>query len=163
MTDLWSGDLNPRPGFGAGLRWACEAPRRLQHGTPIIRVRISCSQATKRLLPPVPVFVSGREADSKPFSDVTQMTTFNLLGGLVLLAAQIEPNQMLLLVNNTTQQARACRAAYVGPERGDRRREVGVEFLRPSPNFWKIHFPPDNPEFTALRTAAPGAAAPVGR
>ncbi len=147
-----------------GCRTQCQAIYcRLNMGASGARGVSSRHRRSQRLPLPVPVFVSGREADSKPFSDLTQMTSVNLHGGLVLLAAPIEPNQMLLLVNNTTQQARACRAAYVGPERGDCRCEVGVESLRPSPNLWKIDFPPDNPKFTPLRTAAPGAAAPVGR
>jgi len=108
---------------------------------------------SKRLPLHVPVFIYGRGPANKPFRDVTETILVNLHGGLLTLRAPVERGQTILLVNNATQQSRACRAVYIGPER-DGRREVGFEFLRPTPNFWKIHFPPDNPQLAAQRAAA---------
>ncbi len=106
----------------------------------------------------VPVFVYGRTANNRPFSDLTRMISINAHGGLLALAAPVEPDQTILLVNNATQKSRACRVAYIGPESSGQR-EVGVEFLRPTPNFWKIHFPPDNLQLAARRVEAPRASA----
>ena len=109
---------------------------------------------SKRLPLHVPVFVYGRTANNRPFSDLTRMISINAHGGLLALAAPVEPDQTILLVNNSTQKSRACRVIYIGPE-GSGKREIGVEFLRPTPNFWKIHFPPDNLQLAARRAVAP--------
>ncbi len=112
---------------------------------------------SKRLALPVPVFVYGHTANNRPFSVVTSMLTVNAHGGLVPLPAPIEQGQLVLVMNDTTHETRACRAVYIGPERGGQR-EVGIEFLRAAPNFWKVHFPQDNPRLAAQRAASPEAA-----
>lgn len=113
---------------------------------------------SKRLALHVPVFVYGHAADGHPFSHVTCMLTVNAHGGLVPLSAPVKQGQLILVMNDTTHETRACRTVYIGPERGGQH-EVGIEFLRAAPNFWKVHFPQDNPQLAAQRAASPGAAA----
>jgi hypothetical protein len=117
---------------------------------------------SKRLALPVPVFVYGHAADNSPFSHVTCMLTVNAYGGLVPLAAAVKRGQLILVMNDTTHETRACRVVYIGPERGGQR-AVGIEFLRAAPNFWKVHFPQDNPRLAAQRAVPPQAAAPSRR
>ena len=107
---------------------------------------------SQRLPLPVPVFVYGRAPDHSPFRDVTHMISVNAHGGLLalrmtgLLTLQttLTPGELILVMNNTTERARICRAVYIGEEK-DGKREVGIEFLRPSLDFWGVDFPPVEP------------------
>lgn len=113
---------------------------------------------SKRLALHVPVFVYGHAVDNSPFSHITCMLTVNAYGGLVPLAAPVKQGQLILLMNDTTHETRACRVVYIGRERGGQR-EVGIEFLRAAPNFWKVHFPQDNSRLAAQRGIPPAAPA----
>ena len=64
-------------------------------------------------------------------------------GALIMLATMVEMGQTLAVVNPENQQEREARVAYVGsPHAG--MAEVGLEFVRPSPEFWPVITPPDD-------------------
>jgi hypothetical protein len=45
------------------------------------------------------------------------------------------------LVNPQTDEQQQARVVYLGPRQSEKQ-EVGIEFVKPSPLFWRIAFPP---------------------
>jgi hypothetical protein len=71
----------------------------------------------------------------------------SLWGGLIALKAPVTRHQKLLLVNQATGETAESQIVYLGPMQlgGRRLRLVAIEFLKPSPGFWSIGFPPAVP------------------
>jgi len=84
------------------------------------------------------VFVYGR-VEGQPFSEQAETTNVSPQGGLLELSAELERSHPILLTNLHTNEELACRVARViKTETG--KTLVGLEFLRPSPNFWSVDF-----------------------
>ncbi len=115
------------PGRGGALR-RMPTP----HGGEAIARRLS-----KRLSLHVPVLVYGSSEDEGTFHEEASTLLVNAGGGLLALTAKVELGEIIHLVNKTTREEEECRVAYLGPEMEGKLR-VGVGFLRPSPNFWKV-------------------------
>jgi hypothetical protein len=97
---------------------------------------------TQRVQIAMPVMISGGE-DIYAFSQLTKTVTVSAHGCLVHLDALVFRSQELLIANpGTLQQVRGT-IAYLG-ENVPKAREVGIEFLEPSPQFWGITFPPED-------------------
>lgn len=77
------------------------------------------------------------------FEEETRTLVVNLHGALIVLAGKVERGQRLRLTNRATQAEQVCRVANLGAKSGDKS-QVGVEFLTPSPDFWRISFPPQD-------------------
>jgi len=67
----------------------------------------------------------------------------NAHGALIGLASRVSAGQLIELKSHTHPETRMCRIVYVGPA-VDGKLQCGVEFLEPSPNFWRIAFPPED-------------------
>jgi hypothetical protein len=77
------------------------------------------------------------------FEEETHTLVVNVHGALVLLAGRVKKGQKLLLKNRATKEEQMCRVASFGPTSGGKT-QVGIEFLKPSPDFWHISFPPED-------------------
>jgi len=66
-----------------------------------------------------------------------------LHGALIVLAGKVTKGQKLRLMNRATKAEQECQVASLGPTTGGKA-QVGVEFLKPSPDFWHISFPPED-------------------
>jgi hypothetical protein len=67
----------------------------------------------------------------------------NAHGALILLAPPVDAVEQILIKNERTDESQLCRVVYQGlMESG--RLQVGVEFITPSPNFWRVSFPPED-------------------
>lgn len=67
----------------------------------------------------------------------------SLWGGLVPCEARLNPDQKLLVMNQTTGEIAESQVVYLGPgQLNETVRPVGFKFLRPSPAFWGVGFPP---------------------
>jgi hypothetical protein len=77
------------------------------------------------------------------FEEETRTLVVNLNGALIVLAAKVAKGQKLRLMNRATQAEQVCRVVNLGPVMGDKA-QIGVEFLQPSPDFWRISFPPED-------------------
>jgi hypothetical protein len=77
------------------------------------------------------------------FEEETHTLVVNLHGALVLLAGKVAKGQTLRMVNRASKEEQVCRVASFGPTTGGKV-QVGVEFLKPSPDFWHISFPPED-------------------
>lgn len=90
----------------------------------------------------MPVFVYGR-AQGQPFSERAETTNVSPQGGLLEISVEIEDRQPILVTNLQTNEELACRIARFA-RTSSGKTLIGLEFLRPSPNFWSIDFRPHN-------------------
>lgn len=77
------------------------------------------------------------------FEEETQTMVVNVHGALILLAAKVIKGQKLRMINRVTKTEQICQVASLGPK-SENKTQVGVEFLKPSPDFWQISFPPED-------------------
>jgi c-di-GMP-binding flagellar brake protein YcgR len=85
--------------------------------------------------------VQGITADNRKFRVHTRSLSVSGYGGLTVLDAIVTLGQTLLLVNINSRQKAECKVVSIWPG-GDGKTIVAFEFISPSPNFWKISFPP---------------------
>jgi len=100
---------------------------------------------SQRVMLKVTVVVLAQGSDNKLVSEVTRTVTVNAHGAQVLLGLTVSIGQLLTLRHSGTGEEVSCRVVYLSPHQSEKR-EVGVEFMRPSPGFWRISFPP--PDWT---------------
>jgi hypothetical protein len=93
----------------------------------------------------VSVVVLAHGADNKVVSEVTRTVTVNAHGAMILLGMKVSIGQILMLRHSGTGEEVSCRVVYISPHQAEKR-EVGVDFINPSPGFWRISFPP--PDWT---------------
>ena len=96
---------------------------------------------SQRVLVQVSVVVYGLATDSKPFKEESVTMVVNAHGALFALAASVKHGQKVMLSNKGTKEEQESRVVFLGPKEAGKT-QVGVEFLRPAPHFWRIDFPP---------------------
>src|SRR5208282_699805 len=90
---------------------------------------------SQRLRVRIPVEVRGQSLDKQPIVEKADALVVNAHGALVLLAMNVAKDQMLILANPKTSEEVLCRVSNLGPSFMGKT-EVGVEFIKPAPNFW---------------------------
>lgn len=93
---------------------------------------------TQRVLMRVPVRVS---AQASRFNEQTHTVAISAHGASVLLSRPVAKGERLEISNIPTGDRAECVVACLGQRQGDHV-EVGVEFILPNPNFWRVAFPP---------------------
>jgi hypothetical protein len=96
-----------------------------------------------RVLLSVPVQVTGKDRKDRPFDEETRTLVVNAHGALISLAAAVIAGQQIIVSNEATQQSSDCRVVYLGSAASGKV-QMGIEFVKPSPKFWQIDFPPDD-------------------
>jgi hypothetical protein len=114
---------------------------------------MSNRRRSQRVLLRMSVQVIGRGPDKRPVSELTQTAVVNAHGALIYLSLKVMVGQVIILKNPETNEEQLCRVARADPA-PDGRTEVGIEFVKPAPNFWRVAFPPSDwkphtPEITA--------------
>lgn len=94
-----------------------------------------------RLAASLPVFIYGR-LEGQPFSEHAETANVSPQGGLLEVSCDIERAHPVLITNLHTNEELACRVARV-IKTNTGKTLVGLEFLRPSPNFWSVDFSPN--------------------
>jgi hypothetical protein len=98
---------------------------------------------SQRLFLQVPVVVEGQLANQSKFSETSKTIVVNAHGALVVLNAPLVQGQTITLRNVRTREAQESTVKLVSP--GDAGKfNVALEFVKPSPAFWHISFPPDD-------------------
>jgi hypothetical protein len=115
---------------------------------------------SQRVMLRVSVVILAHGADNKRVSEETRTVTVNAHGAMILLGMKVSIGEVLLLRNLGTGEEVSCRVVYLSPHQSEKR-EVGVDFMKPCPGFWRISFPP--PDWTlrspeAKRSAGPSSA-----
>jgi len=98
---------------------------------------------SQRVLMQVGVRVRGKDAQGKDFEEMSETLAINAHGALVLLNARVMSGGVIHMKHNKTGEEQECHVAFLGPVRGGKA-EIGVEFVTPSPNFWRVAFPPED-------------------
>ena len=108
---------------------------------------------SQRVLLRLPLLVIARGPDKQHVSENVFTTNVNAHGAMLLLSMRVEGGQRILIRNTDTLEEQFVRVIHITAA-AEGKSEVGVEFLKPAPKFWRISFPPDdwtphNPEITA--------------
>jgi hypothetical protein len=90
----------------------------------------------------MPVVVRGKNGDM-PFTEEARTITVNAHGCMIRLAAKLVRGQELAIVNPMTVEELPCTVSFIG-QKDSGKTEVGLEFIEPSPLFWRITFPSDD-------------------
>jgi hypothetical protein len=116
----------------------------MQNGTPPPPGSDATRRRSQRVILTLAVTVRTVEAPKDAsFEEDSHTLVVNVHGALIVLASRVKKGQRLLLTNRATKEAQLCRVASFGPST-DGKTHVGVEFLKPSPDFWHISFPPED-------------------
>jgi hypothetical protein len=100
---------------------------------------------SQRVLVAVPVAVVLARPSQKPITEKTDTLVVNAHGALLLLSMKLFAGDQVTLINPQTEEQQPARVVYLGPQQSDKQ-EIGIEFVKPSPLFWHIAFPP--PDWT---------------
>jgi len=98
---------------------------------------------SQRLLLRIQVIAERRSGQPDTKSESTETLAVNAHGALLLLAPPVDDLEQILIKNSRTNESQLCRVVYQGQLEGGRI-QVGVEFITPSPNFWRVSFPPED-------------------
>jgi hypothetical protein len=96
-----------------------------------------------RVLLSVPIHASGKTVAKKDFLEETRTLVVNAHGALISLAEKVVTGDRVIISNKATKHSVECRVVYAGAVQGGKA-QVGVEFVKPSPSFWQIDFPPED-------------------
>jgi len=77
------------------------------------------------------------------FEEETSTLIVNAHGALIGLSSKVQKGQKLRLTNRASKAFELCRVVSANPGSGGRA-QVALEFLKPSPDFWHIAFPPED-------------------
>ncbi|HYA89834.1 MAG TPA: PilZ domain-containing protein [archaeon] len=91
---------------------------------------------SKRALQFVPVLVYGSDAEKQPFHEEAETLEVSEHGCLLSMESEVSRGQRLFLSNMSNQEEQECRVVHVG-RRVRAKAKVALEFLRPSPRFWR--------------------------
>jgi hypothetical protein len=108
---------------------------------------------SQRVLLRLPLLVIARGPDKQHVSENAFTSNVSAHGALLLMSMRVELGQNILVRNTETLEEQFARVVHATPA-AEGKTEVGVEFLKPAPKFWRISFPPDDwtpkdPEITA--------------
>jgi hypothetical protein len=104
----------------------------------------SIQRRSDRVLVDLPLIVRGvSAADNQAFREETFTLTVSAHGALVMLASKVAMGQRLFLINPASHDEREVKISFIGRDHAGLS-QVGVEFLRPAPEFWAIDSPPPN-------------------
>jgi hypothetical protein len=96
-----------------------------------------------RVLLSVSVIIRGTNPDGSAFSEETKTLVVNAHGALIHLRAEAKSNQKITMTHKSTGETQECRIVHIGPAQAGKA-QVGIEFAKPSPEFWRISFPPED-------------------
>lgn len=96
-----------------------------------------------RVLLSVPVVIRSASPSASVLEEETKTLVVNAHGALIQLSGDFKPNQRVTMTHKGTDETQECRIVYVGPLQGGKA-QVGIEFAKPSPTFWRISFPPED-------------------
>lgn len=83
----------------------------------------------------VPLLVYGSNPENEPFHEEVYTVEVSDNGCLFSLATPVLRGQRLVVINVRNQAEKECRVIHVG-RRTQGRTRIGIEFVRPVPDFW---------------------------
>jgi len=98
---------------------------------------------SQRVLLRIPIVVIARDGDKQMAREESRTLVVNAHGGLISLNLHVRVGQVIILQNPESSEEQSCRVIRVNPA-PEGRTEVGVEFVKPAPHFWRVAFPPED-------------------
>jgi hypothetical protein len=110
--------------------------------TPNSRVSPALNQRrSQRIIVAVPIRVTWKQPAGEKFAEETNTLIVNAHGALIALKAKVEEGQVLTIRNLATEDE--IQGVVIDVTAGSNGGpEIGVEFQKPAPNFWRVSFPP---------------------
>ncbi len=96
---------------------------------------------SQRVLMKIPVRLSVQAGAALLSEEATHTLAVSAHGALIAVSAPLHRGQRLTLSNVQTKGALECVVVHIDRFPGEQM-QVGVEFLLPNPNFWRVAFPP---------------------
>jgi hypothetical protein len=93
-----------------------------------------------------------RKKRGLPFSKETHTASVNAHGCIVRIAEKVARGQEVAILNPKTVEELPCTATFVG-QKDSGKTEVGLEFIEPSPLFWRVTFPPEDGDLSERKRA----------
>jgi len=90
----------------------------------------------------MPIIIRGTNGHL-PFSEETHTASVNAHGCMVRLAEKVVRGQEVAILNPKTVEELPCTVTFVGQKESGKR-ELGLEFIDPSPLFWRMTFPSED-------------------
>ena len=90
----------------------------------------------------MPVIIRGTNGQL-PFSEETHTASVNAHGCMVRLAEKVVRGQGVAILNPKTAEELPCTVTFVGRMESGKS-ELGLEFIEPSPLFWRMTFPSED-------------------
>lgn len=103
--------------------------------------RPELKRRSKRVKARVPIIVRAQKLERGREPEKTVALIVNAHGGLILLAMEVKVDEFVVVANPKNDKELLCRITHLGPNFMGKA-EVGIEFIRPSPDFWGL---PDLP------------------
>lgn len=97
---------------------------------------------SQRVYLSVGVVVVQQRPNGKSHSEETRTLVVNAHGALLLLRMEVALRDLLTLRNVKTLEEMSCRVVDLGLLTPSGAKEIGLEFVTPSPRFWRVAFPP---------------------
>jgi hypothetical protein len=124
-------------------------------GIPKPPPRPELRRRSRRVKAHIPVVVHRHQGE--PRSETAGTLVVNAHGALILLAMPVAPGELISLKNPKTDEEILARVTTVGT-RLLGKTQIGVEFIKPEPDFWKVEDRPENWERKPPRSREENAA-----
>jgi hypothetical protein len=121
---------------------------------PTGRITYPEIRRTQRVHIAIPILIRGTSG-TQQFEEAGRTTTVNAHGCLISLTTRLIRAQQVSLIHPKTAEELPCKVVFIS-ERAQDRADVGLEFLEPSPLFWRIAFPPEDWGSSTERKRASG-------
>ena len=99
----------------------------------------------------MPVVIRGKNR-GLPFSEETHTASVNAHGCMVRLEEKVARGQEVAILNPKTVEELPCTVTFVG-QKDSGKTEVGLEFIEPSPLFWRMTFPREDGDLSERKRA----------
>jgi hypothetical protein len=100
----------------------------------------------------MPVIIRGKNG-GLPFSEETHTASVNAHGCMVRLEEKVARGQEVAILNPKTVEELPCTVTFVG-QKDSGKTEVGLEFIEPSPLFWRMTFPSEDGDLSERKRAS---------
>ena len=130
------------------------------------RGNISNLRRSQRLSLAFEVVVTARRENGKASSEETKTLVISPHGALLLLRTGVAIGEVLTIRNVQTREELSCRVSDLESSSQLGMMEVGIEFIKNAPSFWRVSFPPADwtlrsPEAKGFRPRIAASVVPV--
>jgi hypothetical protein len=90
----------------------------------------------------VPVEIRGIADDGSVHEESTHTGVVGIGGAMIHTSLSLQIGAEVTVTNRFSQQTATFRVVWIGEDKSDASREIGLESLQPLDDFWGVRFPP---------------------